>query len=110
MVTKPSPPEGLRITNQYRSRHGMMYELECEGAKLDLHVSPRASADDAGEWRVEARQGHAEDAATVAEWAPTRSQALQQVGQAWASQSLERGLPRFDWDLVAKALNVVRAL
>jgi hypothetical protein len=111
MSTKRTPPDGLRITNQYRSLHGgMMYEFECQGAKLDLHVSPRKNASDAGDWRIEARKGHAEEGAAVVEWAATRSLALQQVGRAWASQPVERGLPRFDWELMAQALTAVRAL
>ena len=110
MTNKIATPAGLHITNQYRSRRGMMYELECNGNNLDVHVTARENAADPGEWRVDARQGHAEDAATITEWGDTRAAALERVGRAWDLQSRALSLAPFDWELVARALTLVRAL
>jgi hypothetical protein len=110
MANKTTEPGGLRITNQYRSRRGMMYELECNGNNLDVHVTARENAGDPADWRVDARLGHAEDAATITEWGDTRAAALERVGRSWAEQCWARSLPSFDWEHVAKALTLVRAL
>jgi len=87
-----------------------MYELECDGKNLDIHVSARESDADPGEWRVEARSGRSEDAAMIAEWGDTRAAALERVGRTWVSESWARHLPSFDWERVVQALTQVRAL
>ncbi|PNB52646.1 hypothetical protein C1X77_27350, partial [Pseudomonas sp. GW531-E2] len=77
-----------------------------------VYVSPRENQTDAGEWRVEARAaatGLAE-AVVIAEWGPTRADALRELGRAWTTNAIARGLPVFDWDAVATALIAVRAL
>jgi hypothetical protein len=108
-MKKAEPTSELRITTQYRARRGMIYELECRGATLDIHVLRRDGSDGAGEWCVEAHDGHSRDAVVISCFAATRREALRGVGQAWA----ERGpssLAAFDWDAVARTLTTVRAL
>jgi hypothetical protein len=101
----------LRITNQFRSKGGMAYDLKCDGVRLTLHVSGRTGSDDPGEWRVEARGGRAtEDVVTVVQWGATRTEALRAVAKSWADELATDGLRVFDWEAVAQALSSVRAL
>ncbi len=103
---KPS----LAITNQFRARDAMVYEMRCEGVRLTVTMTPRKSEDDAGEWHVEARAGRSpEDKPVFAEWGNTRMEALRAVGRMWTEQ---RSLDELnvDWEAVAKVLSAVRAL
>ena len=101
----------LRITNQFRSKGGMAYDLKGEGVRLTLHVSAKTGSDDPGEWRVEARAGRAtEEAVTVVQWGATRVEALQAVARTWAAELATDGLRVFDWEAVAQVLTSVRAL
>jgi len=95
----------LRIVMQYRERGGMTYELERDGMQLCLRV-----AETDAQWRIEARMGRSRDAECIAGAASTRTEALAEVGRLWRASQLSRGLPPFDWDAVAAALTLVRAL
>ncbi len=88
----------------------MVYELKRDGDRLNVEIAPRESAADSGDWCVEARAGHAVDAASVAGWGPTRAEALRDAGRSWATQAASLGLPSFDWDAVKTALDAVRAV
>lgn len=96
----------LRITNQFRKKGGMVYDLRGDGTRLTLVVSPRTSSDDLGDWHIEARVGGQTDGVSVQRWAKTRVEALQAVGVAWGHAAL----PAFDWDAVRVALAAVRAV
>jgi hypothetical protein len=100
----------IRITNQFRSRNGFVYDFTCDGARLTLSISQRENAADEGEWRIEARTNHAPEALVVARWGPTRLEALREVGRAWDSEAAGRGLPLFAWQSVETALTDVRAI
>ena len=111
MSRKSVVPTGLRIATQYRDRkkQSSVYEFENAGVSLDIHVSPRKTAEDPGEWLVEGHNSHAADAVVISEWGPTRAEALQAVGRTWANASSQNLAP-FDWDAVAKLLLTVRAI
>ena len=102
-----APVTRLRIVTQYRARRGMVYELEFEGAMLNVHVAPRATPVDAGEWAVEARSSRGSDAVAITCWAATRSDALAAVGRDW---QLNEALHPFDWNAVRTLLTTVGAL
>ena len=108
--SKEKDKDKLKITNQFRDKRGMVYDLKCEGDRITVYVSPRENPNDAGDWRVEVRTSHAPEAVVIAEWGATRADALREVGRQWASNATTLGLPTFDWDAVATALNAVRAL
>jgi hypothetical protein len=102
--------DALRITNQFRSKGGMAYDLKCEGVRLALFMVQRTNDADPGEWRVEARVARTSaDFATVVEWGKTRGDALRAVGTAWTASNETLGLRVFDWDAVAKVLDSVKA-
>jgi hypothetical protein len=110
--SKDKDKDKLKITNQFRDKRGMVYDLKCEGDRLTVYIAPRENATDAGEWRVEVRASATgvADAVVLAEWGATRADALREVGRAWTTNATSTGLPAFDWDAVATALTAVRAL
>lgn len=110
MRAEPKDKDALRITDQFRSSRGMVYDLRCQGSRLTVCIAERTNTFDPGNWRVEAWTGSLSDAVVIAEWGPTKAGALSAVGRFWVEHATERGLPTFDWDSVAKALVEVRAL
>jgi hypothetical protein len=102
--------DALKITNQFRSRTGFVYDLKYEGSRLTLTIVQRERPDDPGEWSVEARASSLPDVVPIVAWGATRRDALGEVGRAWASSAATTGLPSFDWDAIAAVLSDVRAL
>jgi hypothetical protein len=104
-----------KITQQFRERHNMTYELLCAGTPLVLRMYPSdgdiadAPAGTPEEWRVEARRTDAADAVVATASAPTRAEALRKVGE-WCREHHASGLSSLDWDAVVRALNSVKAL
>ncbi len=106
-------PNALRITMQYHSGKGMVYELEKAGLTLDVRVAldqTGESFDVAAQWLVGAQSSRDLDAVVITERAATRMEALRLVGQTWTACARERNLPLFDWSAVEKVLLSVRAL
>lgn len=99
----------LRITDQFRTRAGMVYELRQHGARLTLLISERAADDGVANWHVEASSNVAPGAA-IEQVASTRADALRMTGVQWVADCGARGLPTFDWEAVAHALTAVRAI
>jgi hypothetical protein len=96
--------DALRITNQFRSKGSMVYDMRCEGTRLTVVVTETTG----GQWRVEARAG-GPDAASIEKSGPTRIDALRAVGDSWARRG-SADFPTFDWKAVADALQAVRAV
>ncbi|MEP7051732.1 MAG: hypothetical protein ABJB12_15320 [Pseudomonadota bacterium] len=107
-VPEPIPP--CKVTMQYRSGAGKVFELESAGKLLDVHVIPRQGTDTAGEWRVTAQDRRGGDATVITEWGATKGEALEKVSRAWAEQMLERKLNDFDWVAVTQTLQAIRAI
>lgn len=100
--------DACRITDQFRTRHGMAYELRESGARLTLLIAEHVGAD-GSEWHVEASSTqHPGNAITDS--AHTKAEALRRTGAQWTEGALARGLPSFDWTAVARALTAVRAI
>lgn len=99
----------LRITNQFRSRSGFVYDLRCAGVMLVLSIMPKEKPEDPGAWSVEARVG-SRGTAPITAWGPTKRDALRDVGVAWGAQASMLGLPALDWEAIATVLSEVRAV
>ncbi len=110
MRAKPPPSERLAITTQFRSHHAMVYEFEGFGAKLSIRISERESDEDEDDWCVQAGAEHGPTVGTIIAWGPTRGDALEKVALEWNQEAGTLGLPRFDWDEVARLLTTVAAL
>ncbi|MBI2390747.1 MAG: hypothetical protein HYV09_14250 [Deltaproteobacteria bacterium] len=99
----------LRITDQFRTRAGMVYELRQHGARLTLLISERSTDDGSAQWCVEASSNVVPGTA-VEHSATTKADALRMTGVQWVADCGVRGLPTFDWEAVARALTAVRAI
>ena len=106
---KEKRTDGLKITNQFRSRSGFVYDLQCDSGKLILAITPRESPGDPEDWRVEARTS-SQDPAPIVAWGATKREALRETAVAWIANARERTLPAFDWEGVAELLAEVRAV
>jgi hypothetical protein len=104
---KPAPK--CKITMQYRSPNGFVYELDDSGVPLEIRISREPPFAKTGDWYVAAHQGRKADA-IVSEAAATGSEALQRIEQSWVAKTSELNLPAFDWAAVATALQTVRAI
>ncbi|HYO95522.1 MAG TPA: hypothetical protein VER33_13465 [Polyangiaceae bacterium] len=109
-MTAKKSNETLHITQQFRAGRARVYDFKWAASTLTVRVFPRENEADPGDWRIEARTTDSPEALVVAEWATTRTLALQQVGKSWDSKTGTHGLPAFDWDAVTRALVAVRAL
>lgn len=97
----------VAMTQQYRDRHALTYELSCSGKLLTLRfIFP---VDDAHDWQVEAQIQPGSTSAVTAS-AMTRERAFAALVGACGLSSCQLADPGFDWDGVAKALRAVRAL
>jgi hypothetical protein len=99
-----------RITNQFRRREAMVYDLSCGDVRLTIEVSGRESTAGPEEWTVQAHTYQSPDKPTLSESGATRSDALSAVARSWAAKRGTLGFPTLDWDAIAKALLAVRAI
>ena len=102
-------PAAIVITQQYRERHNMTYELDCGGEALILRVFFPPEAGPA-EWRIEARGKGAGEAVVVDRVAATRELALQAVSGAWPLPAQPTGPASYDWVGVTAVMRSVRAI
>jgi len=109
-VKPPAPQPLCKVTMQYRSGAGKVFELESAGKMLDVHVTPRNAPENAGEWLVAAHDRRGGGAVVIAEWGATRSEALDKVSRTWVAQMSERNLSAFDWVAVTSTLLAIRAI
>jgi hypothetical protein len=109
---KPEVDEdAIRITQQFRSRDAMVYDLRGKAGPLTLRITGRGGDDGSPvEWRVEASTSGSPDAVVVSETGATRAEALRAVGSTWNEKRLASNLPSFDWESVARAMAAVRAI
>lgn len=110
MAKEPTAQPLIRITNQFRKRDAMVYDLSGEGVRLTIQMTPRQGGDGLGEWTVEAHAHEAPEMPTVAAPGSTRNDALRSVATTWGAKQGTFGFPRLDWEAVAQALLAVRAI
>jgi hypothetical protein len=103
--------DAIRITQQFRSREAMVYDLRGGGARLTLRVSGRGGNDGPPtEWCIEASTGSSPEEVVVAERGATRAEVLRAVGHSWNEKRVANNLPLFDWASVARVMAAVRAI
>ena len=109
-MMKDTEEREIRITQQFRSRDAMVYDLKGATGRLTLRVS--ASEDGGGVplWRVAASTSTSPEAVSVSESGGTRAEALRAVSVAWGEKRAANNLPVFDWEAVARVLAAVRAI
>jgi hypothetical protein len=99
-----------RITNQFRSREAMVYDLSCEGSRLTISIAPRTSEEGADEWSAEAHARQAPERPTIVERGPTKGDALTAVARSWVAKNGAWGFPALNWEAIQSALRTVRAI
>jgi hypothetical protein len=109
-MSKDSSRPLVRITNQFRKREAMLYDLACGDVRLTIQVSQRTSDDGLGGWLIEAHARQSAERPPINEPGATRDEALRAVGRAWTAKGGAHGFPRLDWDAVAEAMQSVRAI
>ncbi|HEY4014176.1 MAG TPA: hypothetical protein VGM06_12615 [Polyangiaceae bacterium] len=103
--------DALRITQQFRSNESMVYDFRGGAGRLTLRVSGRGGDEGPpAEWCIEASTSSSPESVVVAEWATTRAEALRAVARSWGEKRIASNLPAFDWESVARAMTVVRAI
>jgi hypothetical protein len=102
--------DATKITNQFRSRTGYVYDLKSSGVRITLNIWQKQNPAEPGEWCVDARVSSTHEAAPIEAWGGTRIDALREVGRLWATKGVALGLPTCDWEAVATALSTVRAI
>ncbi len=103
--------DAVRITQQFRARDAMIYDLRGGAARLTLRVTGRGGGEGPPtEWRFEASTGSTPGAVIAAGEGATRAEALLSLGRAWDEKRLAEKLPSFDWEAVARAMAAVRAI
>jgi hypothetical protein len=107
---KDSEEREIRITQQFRSRDAMVYDLKGSTGRLTLRVSASEDGGGVPTWRIAASTSTSPEAVSVAESGGTRAEALRAVGLMWAEKRAANNLPTFDWEAVARALAAVRAI
>lgn len=95
----------MRITDQFRDKGTMVYDMKGCGVRISLRVSERTSVNEPWEIALVAK-GFALPA-PLSSSAQTRSEALSVLAQAW---DRTEGLPTLNWLSVEEALSAVRAL
>jgi cold-inducible RNA-binding protein len=101
-----APKPKVTITQQFRERSNMAYDLDCEGLPLVVRIFPES--DD--RWRIEARANDALDARVVSASAPTRAAALAEVIRDWNANAASSNGRALDGDALSRALQGVRAV
>jgi hypothetical protein len=111
-VTGQRDEESIRITQQFRARDAMVYDLRGEAGRLTLRITGRGGEEEGPptEWCIEASTSSSPDAVVVAGRAATRAEALRALGISWNEKRLACSLPSFDWESVARAMAAVRAI
>jgi RNA recognition motif-containing protein len=99
----------VRITSQFRERHNMTYEIDCDGTGLIFRIFPTPTETGGEEWRIEATAKTAPDVVVMAS-AATRALALDEVARLWAEKAAAESVPPLDWTAVGTALLGVRAI
>ncbi len=109
-MSKDSSRPGVRITNQFRKREAMIYDLSCEDIRLTIEIAQRPNEDGLGEWVVEAHARQTAHVSTINEPGVTRNDALRAVARSWTAKRGAEGFPALDWEAVSAAMLGVRAI
>ncbi|MET0593146.1 MAG: hypothetical protein ABW133_10625 [Polyangiaceae bacterium] len=106
-MAKDEKKQAARITGQFRSRDGMVYDFICESIRITISVTP---SDVEHEWRAEAVAKQLPHAPSVNGIGLSRGAAIDALAQSWKSEDQAEGVPWLDWVAIREALTAVRAI
>jgi RNA recognition motif-containing protein len=105
---KEEPETSARITQQYRERASMTYELACQGVRLTVRMFfPEALSP--SNWRVEVSTNGVSASAAQASHT-SRELALRAAADAWRALPRDAATLELDWPAIEAALKSVRAV
>jgi hypothetical protein len=107
--TKAKETVSVRITQQFRERNNMTYELDCSGIPLVLRVFFPVDTDPSHEWRIEARTGHPLQGMEATASAQSRAEAFQVIARDW-HRAMPVSVSDLDWTAIERAMSAVRAI
>ena len=103
----PGAATAPKIIVQYRQKSAKVYELESNGAALEVRICHVDETAVASGWRVDAHS-RSDDTTPVEGFGTTAADALKDVARAWNTHC--PALKTFDWDAIARVLHVVQAI
>ena len=101
---------GVRITNQFRRRDAMVYDLSCDDVRLTIEMERRVNDDGLGDWVAGAHARESAEKPSVIAPGATPDDAFRAVARSWVAKRRAHGFPELDWDAVAVAMRNVRAI
>jgi hypothetical protein len=96
-----------KIVVQYRQKSAKIYEIESEGAALEVRICCIDDTAATSAWQVGA-QSRSEHTVPVEGRGRTPAEALGEVARAWNAHF--PALTKFDWEAIARELHVVHAI
>jgi hypothetical protein len=106
-MAKEEKKHAARITGQFRSRDGMVYDFMCESIRITISVTPSQLEH---EWRAEAIAKQLPNAPSLHGMGLSRGAAIDALAQTWESEDRAEGVPWLDWRAIREALTAVRAI
>lgn len=101
-----APKSKVRITQQYRERAKMAYELDCNGMPVTLRVF----AGEGQDWGMEVRSPEASGGVVATGTGRTRHEALADVVRRWNEAAATASIRPLDGDGLLAALKDVKAV
>ncbi len=95
----------MRITDQFRDKGSMVYDLKGCGVRMSLRVSERT--DSSQRWEIAALAKAEPPVTPLTARAATRREALACLARVWTETE---GFPAVDWPSIDDALAAVRAI
>jgi len=106
-MAKDERKPAARITGQFRSRDGMVYDFICESIRITISVSP-SELDH--QWNADAIAKQLPGAPSMRGTGPSRGAAIDALAESWESKDGAAGTPRLDWSAIREAMTAVRAI
>ena len=106
-MAKDEKSTRVRITDQFRDKQGMVYELNCQGVKMSISM---VSSNREAEWHAEATAKVLPAPVVARGIGPSRNEAFQVLRDAWGTHRDANTCPMLDWEGIREALTAVRAL
>jgi hypothetical protein len=97
----------VRITDQFRSGGGMVYDLKCDGIRITISM---CSSEEIAGWKLEMLAKQSPNPPTVLATGPSRGEALGVLADAWQSRGGGMAYPVLDWRAIREALAAVKAI
>ena len=107
-MAKVENESGVRITDQFRQREAIVYDLKCDSIRISISISPETTANET--WKADVVAKMMPDRPSVSAVGQSRSEALGALEEAWCEKGETGGLPALDWKAIRQALVAVRAI